>query len=116
MRVWGQRYNRDLQRYNLALRMIAHEARTHTICDWTGLPVSGTCISPTFTTRSRQSAGVVGPLLRAWRSFLNLRVVAVKPPRWLGSATCWMSSRMKSCEIRDVSCPASVGAEAVRRL
>ncbi len=38
MRVWGQRYNRDLQRYNLALRMIAHEARTHTICDWTGLP------------------------------------------------------------------------------
>ena len=38
MRVWGERYNRDLQRYNLALRMIAHEARTHTICDWTGLP------------------------------------------------------------------------------
>ena len=38
MRVWGQRYNRDLKRYNLALRMIAHEARTHTICNWTGLP------------------------------------------------------------------------------
>lgn len=38
MRLWGQRYNRDLQRYNLALRMIAHEARTHTICEWTGLP------------------------------------------------------------------------------
>jgi hypothetical protein len=38
MRIWGHRYNRDLQRYNLALRMIAHEARTHTICDWTGLP------------------------------------------------------------------------------
>lgn len=38
MRVWGQRYNRDLQRYNLALRMIAHEARTRTICEWTGLP------------------------------------------------------------------------------
>ncbi len=38
MRVWGERYNRDLQRYNLALRMIAHEARTHTIGAWTGLP------------------------------------------------------------------------------
>lgn len=38
MRVWGERYNRDLQRYNLALRMIVHEARTRTICDWTGLP------------------------------------------------------------------------------
>jgi len=37
VRIWGHRYNRDLQRYNLALRMIAHEARTHTICDWTGL-------------------------------------------------------------------------------
>jgi hypothetical protein len=31
MRVWGERYNRDLQRYNLALRMIAHEARTHNV-------------------------------------------------------------------------------------
>lgn len=38
MRLWGERYNRDLRRYNLALRMISHEARTHTICDWTGLP------------------------------------------------------------------------------
>ena len=38
MRVWGHRYNRDLQRYSLALRMIGHEARTHTICEWTGLP------------------------------------------------------------------------------
>jgi len=37
VRIWGSRYNRDLQRYNLALRMIAHEARTHTICAWTGL-------------------------------------------------------------------------------
>ena len=38
MRVWGNRYSRDLQRYSLALRMIEHEARTQTICDWTGLP------------------------------------------------------------------------------
>jgi predicted RNA-binding Zn-ribbon protein involved in translation (DUF1610 family) len=38
MRIWGHRYSRDLQRYNLALRMIAHEARTHTICEWAGLP------------------------------------------------------------------------------
>lgn len=38
MRIWSHRYSRDLQRFNLALRMIAHEARTHTICEWTGLP------------------------------------------------------------------------------
>lgn len=38
MRIWGHRYSRDLQRFNLALRMIAHEARTHTICEWAGLP------------------------------------------------------------------------------
>jgi hypothetical protein len=38
MRLWGDRYNRDLQRYNLALRMIVLQARTHTIAYWTGLP------------------------------------------------------------------------------
>ena len=37
MRIWGHRYSRDLQRFNLALRMIAHEVRTSTISEWTGL-------------------------------------------------------------------------------
>ena len=38
MRIWENRYNRDVQRLNLALRMIAHKARTNMICEWTGLP------------------------------------------------------------------------------
>jgi hypothetical protein len=38
MRVWGNRYSRDLQRYSLAMRMIGHEVRTQTIGAWTGLP------------------------------------------------------------------------------
>jgi hypothetical protein len=36
MRVSDHRYTRDLRRYNLALRLIGHEARTQTICVWTG--------------------------------------------------------------------------------
>jgi hypothetical protein len=39
MRVWGNRYSRDLQRYSLAMRMIGHEVRTQTIGAWTGLPM-----------------------------------------------------------------------------
>jgi hypothetical protein len=38
MRVWGDRYSRDLRRYSLAKRMFTHEARTQTIAAWTGLP------------------------------------------------------------------------------
>jgi hypothetical protein len=38
MRVWGDRYSRDLQRYTLAWRMFSLEARTQTIAQWTGLP------------------------------------------------------------------------------
>jgi len=38
VRIWENRYNRDVQRLNLALRMIAHKARTNMICEWTGLP------------------------------------------------------------------------------
>jgi len=38
MRVWGDRYSRDLRRYTLAWRMIGHEARSQTIAAWTGLP------------------------------------------------------------------------------
>lgn len=37
MRVSDDRYSRDLQRLNLAMRFIHHEARTQTIRAWTGL-------------------------------------------------------------------------------
>ena len=37
MRISDDRYDRDLRRYNLAQRMIQHEARTTTIALWTGL-------------------------------------------------------------------------------
>ncbi|MGA3159480.1 MAG: hypothetical protein ABSE43_18135 [Steroidobacteraceae bacterium] len=37
MRVSDDRYTRDLQRLDLALRLIRHEARTFTIRQWTGL-------------------------------------------------------------------------------
>src|SRR4030095_7456113 len=42
MRILDHRYNRDLRRHDLALRMIRHEVRTATIMAWTGL--SGTRI------------------------------------------------------------------------
>lgn len=37
MRVSDDRYTRDRQRLDVALRFIRHEARTHTIRAWTGL-------------------------------------------------------------------------------
>ncbi len=37
MRITDDRYTRDRQRFDLALRMIQHEARTCTIRTWTGL-------------------------------------------------------------------------------
>ncbi len=37
MRITDDRYTRDLERLNLAVRMIRHEARTQTIRTWTGL-------------------------------------------------------------------------------
>lgn len=37
MRISDDRYSRDLRRYNLAVRLIRHEARTQTISVWTGL-------------------------------------------------------------------------------
>jgi len=37
MRVTDDRYSRDRQRFDLAMRMIHHEARTRTIRVWTGL-------------------------------------------------------------------------------
>ena len=37
MRVSDDRYARDRQRFDLAERLIRHEARTHTIRQWTGL-------------------------------------------------------------------------------
>jgi hypothetical protein len=37
MRVSDDRYTRDRERFDLAWRLIRHEARTHTIRQWTGL-------------------------------------------------------------------------------
>ena len=37
MRISDDRYNRDLVRYDLARRLIKHQARTQTIRMWTGL-------------------------------------------------------------------------------
>jgi hypothetical protein len=37
MRVSDAAYGRDLRRFNLAMRMLSHEARTRTISAWTGL-------------------------------------------------------------------------------
>jgi hypothetical protein len=37
MRISDDRYTRDRQRFDLALRLIRHEARTFTIRQWTGL-------------------------------------------------------------------------------
>jgi len=37
VRIFDDRYNRDLRRHNLALRFIQHQARTDTIRRWTGL-------------------------------------------------------------------------------
>ena len=38
MRVWGDRYSRELQRYTLARRMLGLQARTQTVSVWAGLP------------------------------------------------------------------------------
>ena len=40
MRLTEDRYSRDLRRHDLALRLIAFEARTNTICYYTGLSAS----------------------------------------------------------------------------
>ena len=37
MRISDDRYSRDRLRFDIALRFIRHEARTHTIRAWTGL-------------------------------------------------------------------------------
>jgi hypothetical protein len=37
MRVHDDRYSRDQRRFEIAMRFIRHEARTHTIRVWTGL-------------------------------------------------------------------------------
>lgn len=41
MRISDHRYNRDVRKYNLALRLVGHEARTGTIRHWTGLSGEG---------------------------------------------------------------------------
>jgi hypothetical protein len=40
MRLSEQRYNRDIRRFNLAQRLMRLEARTRTICEWTGLSMA----------------------------------------------------------------------------
>ena len=37
MRISDDRYSRERQRFEVALRFIRYEARTHTIRAWTGL-------------------------------------------------------------------------------
>jgi hypothetical protein len=37
MRISDDRYSRDRSRFDIAVQFIRHEARTHTIRDWTGL-------------------------------------------------------------------------------
>jgi Flagellar transcriptional activator (FlhC) len=37
MRISDDRYSRDRRRYDLAVRFLHHQARTHTIRSWTGL-------------------------------------------------------------------------------
>jgi hypothetical protein len=39
MRVWTPRYVKDLQRVNLARRLMEHGARSQVICDWTDLTI-----------------------------------------------------------------------------
>ena len=56
MRVTDDRYNRDRLRLELALRLIGHEARTHTIRVWTGL--SDDRIRKLFRAYIRPGAGV----------------------------------------------------------
>ena len=56
MRVTDERYNRDRLRLELALRLIGHEARTHTIRHWTGL--SDDRIRKLFRAYIRPGAGV----------------------------------------------------------
>ena len=56
MRVTDDRYNRDRLRLELALRLIGHEARTHTIRLWTGF--SDDRIRKLFRAYIRPSAGV----------------------------------------------------------
>lgn len=56
MRVTDDRYQRDRVRLELALRLISHEARTHTISSWTGL--SDDRIRKLFRSYIRPGAGV----------------------------------------------------------
>jgi hypothetical protein len=55
MRISDHRYSRDLRKYNLAMRLIHHEARTGTIRDWTGL--SRRCIRNLFRSYVHDQVG-----------------------------------------------------------
>jgi hypothetical protein len=74
MRISDHRYNRDLRRHNLALRLIAYEARTQTICNWTGLSderVRNLCQSYTSEHSHQQTARHRGPSPRKLAYFLR---------------------------------------------
>jgi len=55
MRISDHRYSRDVRKYNLAMRLIHHEARTGTIRDWTGL--SRRCIRNLFRSYVHDEVG-----------------------------------------------------------
>lgn len=57
MRITDDRYSRDRLRFDLALRFIRHEARTHTIRAWTGL--TDDRIRKLYRSYLRESAGSV---------------------------------------------------------
>jgi len=57
MRVTDDRYRNERSRFELAMRMIAHEARTNTISYWTGL--SDDRIRKVYDTYFRSPAGAV---------------------------------------------------------
>lgn len=58
MRIWTNRYRRDLARYSLALRMLSHEARLHTIVEWTGL--SRSYVRRLYTSYAREHTAIRG--------------------------------------------------------
>jgi hypothetical protein len=57
MRISEDRYSHELEGIDIALRFVKHQARTQTICDWTGL--SGDRIRSLYLTYVRPSPDYV---------------------------------------------------------
>lgn len=66
MRITDDRYSRDRLRFDLALRFIHHEARTHTIRAWTGL--SDDRIRKLYRSYLRESGSNTPPRRRRGKS------------------------------------------------